>query len=260
MKKKAILSVSFGTNNKELESRSLGLLEEEYAGLLPSGKVYRAITNDAVIQLANSKDGEAPVYAVRETLARMVLDGVTHVYAQPAYLLHGVEYEELKDMVFSHKADFVEVKCGTPLLSTEEDLVKVAKALMEPYGELGDGQAVCFVGHGSHHHTNAIYCALDYCLKDLGYSNAHIATFNAYPQIDRVINHLKRDDVKQVCIAPFMFLAGESAMEGVVGDGPSSMAWKLREAGFDVVPKGVCLGEQQSIRDIYVSHLAEIME
>ena len=261
MKKKAILSVSFGTNNKDLEKDTIDLLEQEYQDLLPKADIYRAITNEAVIKIRHEAEGDdAPVYAVRETLARMVLDGVTHVYAQPAYLLHGREYEELQNMIFSHKADFVEVKCGEPLLASQDDLETVAKALMENYKDAGTDEAVCFVGHGSEHYTNAIYCALDYALKDQGFENAHIATFNAYPKIDKVIQHLKKNGTKKVYIQPFMFVAGESAMEGVCGDAPDSMASKLREAGFDVVPNRKCLAEDKPIREIFKNHLKAITE
>ena len=166
MKKKAILSVSFGTKDKALEQKTLDLLEKDYESVLNNATVYRAITNDAVIQLKQEEEGTENVYAVRETLARMVLYGITHVYVQPAYLLHGVEYQDLVDMVFSHKADFIEVKCGEPLLASQDDLEKVAQALMKQYGELQEGEAACFVGHGSVHYTNAVYCALDYALKD----------------------------------------------------------------------------------------------
>ena len=261
MKKKSILSVSFGTKDPELEKKTIDILEKEYQDAMPKAEIYRAITNEAVIKIRHEAEGDdAPVYAVRETLARMVLDGVTHVYAQPAYLLHGREYEELKDMIFSHKADFVEVKCGEPLLASQDDLENVANAIMEEYKELGDTEAICFVGHGSEHYTNAIYCALDYALKDQGYANAHIATFNAYPKIDKVIDHLKKNGTKKVHIAPFMFVAGESAMEGVCGDAPDSMASKLREAGFDVVPYRKCLAEYESIRKIFKDHLSVIAE
>ena len=261
MKKKAVLSVSFGTKDPQLEKKTIEVLEKEYMEDVPKAEIYRAITNEAVIKIRHEAEGDdAPVYAVRETLARMVLDGVTHVYAQPAYLLHGTEYEELKDMIFSHKADFVEVKCGEPLLASQEDLEAVANALMEDYKDLTKEEAVCFVGHGSEHYTNAIYCALDYALKDQGYSNSHIATFNAYPKIDKVINHLKQNGTKKVHIAPFMFVAGESAMEGVCGDSEDSMASKLREAGFDVESHRRCIAENEIIRKIFRNHLKAITQ
>lgn len=257
MKKKAILSVSFGTKDQELEKRTLDVLEKEYQEVVPKAELYRAITNEAVIKIKHELEGDdAPVYAVRETLARMVLDGVTDVYVQPAYLLHGKEYEELVDMIFSHKADFVSVKCGEPLLASQADLEEVANAIMSDYNLKSD-EACCFVGHGSEHYTNAIYCALDYALKDQGYENAHIATFNAYPQIEKVIDHLKKNGTKKVFVSPFMFVAGESAMEGVCGDAEDSIASKLRAAGFTVEPKKVCLAENEKIRAIFKKHLCD---
>ena len=261
MKKKAILSVSFGTKDPKLEKKTIDVLEKEYQKLYPKAAIYRAITNEAVIKIRHEAEGDdAPVYAVRETLARMVLDGVTHLYVQPAYLLHGKEYEELQEMIFSHKADFVEVKCGEPLLASQDDLEEVANVLMGDFKKIKDDEAACFVGHGSEHYTNAIYCALDYALKDQGFDNAHIATFNAYPKIDKVIAHLKKNGTKKVNIAPFMFVAGEAAMEGVTGDAKDSMASKLREAGFDVKAKRKCLAEYPGIRDIFAKHLKAIME
>ena len=273
MKKKAILSVSFGTKDQELEKRTLDVLEQAYKDVVPKAEVYRAITNEAVIKIKHELEGDdAPVYAVRETLARMVLDGVTHVYVQPAYLLHGKEYEELVNMIFSHKADFVSVKCGEPLLASQEDLEAVANAIMADYRSSGVGgeqsaggdqstnAAVCFIGHGSEHYTNAIYCALDYALKDQGYENAHIATFNAYPKIDKVIAHLKKSGVKKVFVEPFMFVAGESAMEGVCGDSEDSIPSLLKKEGFDVEAKRTCLGENEKIREIFKKHLAAIAE
>ena len=100
MKKKAIMSISFGTKLHDVSERNL------------------------------QAEGD-PVYAVRECMARMVLDGVTHLYVQPAYILNGSEYDELLDMVYGHKADFITVKCGTPLLTNHEDYVRVCKSIME---------------------------------------------------------------------------------------------------------------------------------
>lgn len=259
MKKKAILSVCFGTQNQVLEQNSISLLEKEYDSLMPGTPVYRATTNEALIKLSKENDSD-PVYAVREVLARMVLDGITHVYVQPAYLLHGTEYEELLDMVYSHKADFIEVKCGEPLLASQDDLEETARALMSQYDNADKNDAFCFVGHGSHHYTNAIYCALDYCLKDLGYDRSHIATFNAYPMIDKVIEHLKKQSPNKVHIAPFMFVAGSSALDGVLGDGKDSMATAIRNAGFDVIPNERCLGEYPEIRKIFLNHLKAIID
>ena len=48
-------------------------------------------------------------------------------------------------------------------------------------------------------------------------------------------------------------------MEGVCGDAEDSMATKLRNAGFEVIPHRVCLGENPKIREIFKNHLAAIV-
>ena len=254
MRKKAILSISFGTNDPETSAKNIDLLEADYRAAHPECQVYRVITNDAVVELMQ-QEGD-PVYAVREAMARMVLDEVTHLYAQPAYLLNGVEYEELKEMLFSHKADFVSVDCGEPLVTTHQDTEAVARALMEEdYSDLAEDEAVVFIGHGSHHPSNTTYCALDYVFKDLGYDNAHVGTFNAFPKIDTIIKHLQKNGIRKVHVAPFMFVAGKAAMEGVCGDASNSMKSRLEAAGFEVVAHRKCLGEYAGIRRIFQAHL-----
>ena len=258
MRKKAIMSISFGTNDPGTAKRNIDRLEADYKAAYPGCPLYRVITNEAVIELM--QDEGDPVYAVREAMARMVLDGVTHLYAQPSYLLNGREYDELETMIYTHRADFIDVKVGQPLLHSHRDIERTAQALMESeFADLSAEEAAVFVAHGSPHTSNATYCALDYVFKDLGYENAHVATFNAYPQIDTVIRHLKKAGTRRVHVAPFMFVAGQSAMEGVCGDAANSMKSQLTAAGFEVVPHRKCLGEYDGVRGIYLDHLAECL-
>lgn len=254
MKKEAILSISFGTNDPSTSSKNLDRLEADYSESHPNLPLYRAITNRAVIASMKEK-GEPSVYAVREAMARMILDGVTHLYAQPAYILNGIENDALREMVFSRSADFVSVKCGAPLLTSHEDIRQVAEAIMVPHADVQPDEGVVLIAHGSLHYSNAIYCALDYQLKDLGYKTANVGTFNAYPQIDTVIRRLQEQKVKRVRLAPFMFVAGHDAMEGVCGDAENSMNSQLKQAGFEVTAERKCLGEYDGVRQVYCRHL-----
>ena len=259
MRKKAILSISFGSNDPESLQKNLGTLEEIYKQAHPDCGLYRAITNDSVIRII--QDEGISVYAVRESMARAVLDGVTHLYVQPAYMLNGTEYEEMVDMVMSHRADFVQVMIGRPLLSSHEDYVRVCKSIMEDFGSLGEDEAVVLIGHGSDHDSNSAYCTLDYIFKDLGYENTHVGTFNSYPQVDTVIRHLKKDNrIRKVHVAPFMFVAGKAAMEGVCGDSADSITSILRDAGYEVITHRKCLGEYEGVRRVYADHLERCFE
>lgn len=259
MKKKAILSINFGTNDPASAAATIDVLEQEYLSDHPSCTLYSAITNLAVIDQMK-EGGNYDVYAVRETMARMVLDGVTHLYAQPSYLMNGVEYTALVEMVESHKADFISVECGTPLLTTHEDMQTVCRALIEEFGGLTDEEGVVLIGHGSPHHTNMVYCALDYVFKDLGAEHFYTGTFNAFPQIDTVAAHVKKAGIKKVHLMPFMFAAGTSAMEGVCGDAQDSMKSRLTSAGLTVTAHRKCLGELSEVRSVFRDHLRATME
>ena len=258
MRKKAIMSVSFGTNDRETSKKNIDVLEELYKKRHPECTFYRVFTNDAVIDLYR-QEGD-PTYAVRECIARMILDDVTHVYVQPQYILNGSEYDALKKMISEHTADFISVKLGAPLLNTQEDGEKVVEAIREEFADLPDDEALVLISHGSDHHANTVYCALDYLCKDLGSENYHIGTFNAYPRIDTVIKHLKKSGVKKVHVAPFMFVAGKSAMEGVCGDAEDSMKSRLEQAGFEVEAHRKCLGEYAGIRRLFAEHLDACFE
>ena len=262
MKKKAIMSISFGTNAEDVAKRNISALEEDYRDDHPGCDIYSVVTNEALIQILNSNGEGAPVYAVRECMARMVLDGVTHLYAQPAYILKGTEYDDLVSMINSHRADFVKVKCGGPLLSQHQDYMDVCRSIMdEEFADLGPNEAVCLVGHGSDHSSNSVYCTLDYIFKDLDYHRTHVCTFNAYPQVDTVIRHLKKDSaIDTVHIAPFMFVAGKAAMEGICGDEAGSIKSGFESAGYKVVLHRKCLGEYSGIRRLYRDHLNSCFE
>ena len=254
------MSVCFGTKLHDVSERNIHALEADYCSDHPECDLYSVITNESLIRIIQ-KEGD-PVYAVRECMARMVLDGVTHLYVQPAYILNGSEYDELLEMIYSHKADFISVKCGNPLLTGHEDYVRTCRAIMEEdYPDLPENEAVVLVGHGSDHFSNAVYCTLDYVFKDQGFDNTHVCTFNAFPQVDTVIRHLRKNSaIDTVHISPFMFVAGESAMEGVCGDADNSMKTRLEKAGYKMITHRKCLGEYAGIRRIYRDHLNSCFE
>ena len=233
---------------QELET-SYGMIDTEDASPVDQGisnYVFCDADGDGVNELLIvSRDENAVIYA--------------EMYALSGEELIPCFKEELTEMIYSHKADFVSVKVGRPLLSSHEDFENVCRALMDDYRDLAGDEAAVFIGHGSDHHGNVVYCALDYIMKDLGYGNAHIGTFKAYPQIDTVIRHLEKSGIHHVHVAPFMFVAGVSAMEGVCGDAVNSMKKQLESAGFTVTAHRKCLGEYDGIRKIYLDHLNACM-
>ena len=76
-----------------------------------------------------------------------------------------------------------------------------------------------------------------------------------------LIRHLQKNPaIDTVNIAPFMFVAGESALEGVCGDAENSMKSRIAQAGYKVIAHRKCLGEYEGIRRIYRDHLNSCFE
>ena len=161
---------------------------------------------------------------------------------------------------FAYRDDFKKILYSTPLLTTTEDNEAVLRALKAEHADITDDEALIFMGHGSTHTTNAVYAALDYMCKDLGFDNIHIGTVEGYPELDNVMNLIKDKGYKKLRLAPLMLVAGDHANNDLAGDEEDSWKSILEKEGYTVecVVRG--LGEYKGIRDVYLTHLAETMK
>lgn len=133
---------------------------------------------------------------------------------------------------------------------------------MEEQEDLEPQEALLLMGHGTEHHVNPVYAALDYMFKDMGYENVHVGTVEAYPSFASVLRLVKASDVKKVRLAPFMVVAGDHAMNDMAGGEEDSWKSLLEAEGYEVtcVLKG--LGEYKGIQKLYAEHVrqAELLE
>lgn len=109
-----------------------------------------------------------------------------------------------------------------PLLSGKEDCQQVIDALTGHYDGLGSQNALVFMGHGTAHHADFAYPALDYMCKASGHANIHIATVEGYPTLEEVKASLRIQKPKQVILAPLMLVAGDHAANDMAGDNDDS--------------------------------------
>ena len=132
------------------------------------------------------------------------------------------------------------------------------RAVTEEFSDLQKDEVLVLMGHGTTHYANAIYAALDYTFKDLGYKNFFLGTVEAYPSMETLMKMVKEYDPKKVILAPFMIVAGDHAKNDMAGDDPESWYNQFKSAGFETeaVVKG--LGEYPGIRKILVEHLRTI--
>src|SRR5699024_3357468 len=93
---------------------------------------------------------------------------------QPTHIMNGIENDQMKEDILSLESHFDKISFGDPLISSTEDQFAVIEALMEELPCLSDQEALVFMGHGSTHHANTLYAALDYAFKQAGYPGVYV--------------------------------------------------------------------------------------
>lgn len=257
--KKGILVVSFGTSHEDTRRKTIEAIEKEIESVYTDSIVYRAWTSGMIIKKLKSRD-HYHVDTVEQAAERMKKDGVTHVIVQPTHVVNGIENERMKEDILAFCHEFTSISFGSPLLTSSEDNEKVLKVLTEAFQGLPKDTALVFLGHGTTHYANAMYAALDYQLKDMGYKNVHIGTVEAYPSMETIKKKVAEDGYRRVILAPFMIVAGEHAKNDMAGDDKGSWKCQFEAIGCQVecVFKG--LGEYEGIRQIFLEHVREARE
>lgn len=253
-KKEAILVVSFGTSHEDTRKLTIEAIEKDIAQAFPHTQIYRAWTSKIIMIKIKERDG-IYIPSVTQAMEQMKKDGITDVIIQPTHVINGVENEQMTEDALKFTGVFQSLTFGTPLLTTAEDNRKVIGAVAQEFKHLSQEEALVLMGHGTTHYANAIYAALDYEFKDLGFANIYLGTVEAYPSLESIFRMLEEKSTKKICLAPFMIVAGDHAKNDLSGDRPDSWYSRFKESGYEVhcVLKG--LGEYRKIRELFVEHV-----
>ena len=254
MEKKGILVVSFGTSHLDTMEKTIQVIEDQIAESFPEYTVYRAFTSQMILNKLERVE-HIKYENVHQALERMKLDKITKVIVQPTHIINGIENEKMMEEIKHHASWFEKIQVGKPLLSEPDDYKKTVHAVMEDV-ELEEEECLILMGHGTDHHANSAYPALEYTLQTLGYDRIHVATVEGFPELKDVMHRIEHRKFKKVALLPFMFVAGDHAKNDMAGEEDS---WKseLEEAGYEVRPILRGLGELPGIRQILIEHLEE---
>ncbi len=255
--KKAILAVSFGTSHADTRKVTIDAIEKDMQDAFPEYPLYRAWTSKMIIKKVRNRDNFL-IHTVKEAMEQMLHDGITDVLIQPTHVINGIENDLMKEDALSFQNSFHSISFGDPLLTSEEDSQSVIQSIVDEFSNLKKEEVLVLMGHGTTHYANAIYAALDYTFKDMGYSNIFLGTVEAYPSMESLMKMVKAYEPSKVILAPFMIVAGDHAKNDMAGDDPESWYSQFKAQGFEVetVIKG--LGEYPGIRKILVEHLRKI--
>ncbi len=251
--KKVMLVVSFGTSYNDNRELSIGAIEKSIATAYPDYEVRRAFTSQIIIDKLAKRDG-THVDTVDEAMRRIVADGVTHLVIQPTTIMAGYEYTDIVTVANRYSDQFTSFAIGSPLLTTDDDFQRVAKAITDNTARYaGDDTAVIFMGHGTSAPSNDVYAKLDGVLK-AGYKNYFVGTVEGSPTLEDVVAEATRAAVKKVVLQPFMVVAGDHATNDMAGDEPDSWKSTFTKAGFEVETLLEGIGQNPQIQQLYVEH------
>lgn len=256
--KKAILVVSFGTSHLDTLDKTIGAIEKKLKEGFPDRELYRAFTSGMIIRKLETEYG-IQVCDVAEAMEKMYQDGIKDVLVQPTHIIHGFEYEKMTEQIRIRAGCFQEIRIGTPLLGSMDDYEEAVRLIMEDSG-LREEETLVLMGHGTDHHTNAAYPALDYTFWAKGYKNVVVGTVEGFPEMDEVIKKLKEQKAKKILLMPFMIVAGDHAKNDMAGEEADSWKSMLAKEGYEVRPVLKGLGEIEGICRMFVRHAKEAKE
>jgi len=254
---KELLVISFGTSYNDSRRLTIGAIEETLANNFSDYSVRRGFTADIIIDHVERRDG-IHIDNIDEALKRAVDNNVKKLVIQPTHLMNGIEYEELTSKVANYADAFDQVEIGSPLLTTDDDFKRVENAIVDWTKEYDDGKtAIVFMGHGTEAESNAIYAKMQNLLTTDGFANYYIGTVEASPSLEDVMNQIKDKGYTRVVLEPLMVVAGDHANNDMAGDEEDSWKTAFSNAGYEVVCLLRGLGENETIRNIYVDHAKE---
>ncbi len=260
--KQAILVVSFGTSYNETRALTIDAIEKKVTDEF--GKDYdvrRAFTSQIIIDKLAERDG-LEIDNVTQAMEKLVADGIGTLYIQPTHVMNGEEYDELCESVEPFTDNFVTMKIGKPLLTSNEDYVELSKIVGEQTSKYitDEETAVVFMGHGTPHFANATYACLQLHLQHEINPNYLVGTVEGYPSLDEVSADLEKMGIKKVVLLPFMIVAGDHANNDMAGDEEDSWKTILKGQGFEVEAVLQGLGEYEGVQNMVVEHLRDAIE
>ncbi len=265
----AILTVSFGTSLPDVRRRCLDQIEEDIQTAHRGYSFYRAWTSRKILKKLNA-EGYVSIASVSEAFLLMRADGIRRVFVQPTHIIPGIENSLMQQEALAFSSDFEQIAFGRPLLCNSEDHLHFIRCVRkyflsgptasgENYPYIPAEEALVFMGHGTEHHVNSIYAALDYALKEQGCKNCYVGTVEGYPDLDCVIRLLQKTSYRKLHLMPLMTVAGDHAVNDMAGEGKDSWRSRLVAEGYEVVCHMTGLGEYDFVRNMFLEHLEAVL-
>lgn len=255
--RKCIMVVSFGTTDLTGLKQNIEAMENEVRDRFGSDYTVIKVFTSNMIRKKIKEVYNISIFNTTEALEWLKEEGYEEVIVQPLYIIPGKEYDSLINTCNEYKCYFKNISIGTPLLSgNKDDYISLINAIK---CEIYDVRTYILVGHGSSHTAHKYYEYLQKELIHSGFSNVYIGTLQSYPNVFDMVNILKKNNITDVCIMPFLLVCGGHVKRDINGEENS---WKsiFIENGINVYVKLKSLGEYPKIREIYINKIIKTIE
>ncbi|WP_058911271.1 sirohydrochlorin cobaltochelatase [Entomohabitans teleogrylli] len=255
--KKALLVISFGTSYHDTREKNITACENALAARCPDRHLFRAFTSGMIIRKLKQRDN-LDIDNPQQALRRLAALGYQDVAIQSLHIINGDEYEKIVRQVAELRGQFQRLVIGAPLLSGFADYETLLTALQQQLPPLAAGEQVVFMGHGASHHAFAAYACLDHLMTARGLP-MRVGAVESYPEIEVLIDSLRRQEVRRVHLMPLMLVAGDHAINDMASDEEDSWKTRFARAGIDARPWLQGLGENPAIRAMFSDHLQQAL-
>ncbi|UQZ88908.1 sirohydrochlorin cobaltochelatase [Deltaproteobacteria bacterium Smac51] len=280
--KPAIVLAAFGTTDVDALQAILNV-ENKVKAAFPGYDVHVAFTSNIIRKIwherANDqkfiKANKIPkeIYNIGNPLTTLALiqeNGSRDILVQSLHVTNGSEFDDLNKIVTQlSKIDaFQESKRPFPYLAlgssalgqaSKAELERAAGALAPLAAEAkAAGGALLLMGHGNEHLDVKSYRQFEKAMNDMYEAPVFVGLVEGSPELDDVMEGLKKTGVKNVTLAPLMLVAGDHAKNDMAGDEEDSWASILKNAGYEVKIHLQGLGLNDSWADIYIERLRSL--
>jgi sirohydrochlorin cobaltochelatase len=194
--------------------------------------------------------------SLEEALRQLKIRQIGGVVVQSLHLLPGTEFHDLQRTIRSSGLASV---MGLPLLTSPDDYEAIGEILRPTIAERPD-KAILLLGHGTTHPTWSAYHCLEKILRRKFGARIFVGVLEKFPDSKGLPDEIQAAGFTEVCIIPFLLIAGMHYGRDIVGDGPNSWATRLRNSGLSVEAMSHGLGLFPGVEQLLIRHIAEALK
>lgn len=285
--KSAIVIASFGTTVPEAIKSITNIVERTRAAY-PETEVRVTFTSNIIRSVWRKRQAEAKkwldkgipeeilyVKNVISTVGDLIDDGYRSIIVQPTHIFFMEQSSDLQayiDGLASIKTTkekwmpFDKLVMARPALGMPGNRydyhVDLARAVDTLAGDVDlarkEKAMLLYMAHGNEHWSTGIYTEAQKKMREV-YPDVPIfvATVEGYPSLHDIKGHLSHPGIKKVVLKPFMIVAGDHAMNDMVGPEPDSWKSVLEKEDYYVLTVLEGLGSNNDFADIFVKHIKD---